>query len=252
MKIKKILKIISIPITIFLIIIFLPFFFPKKYAILTYHEFTTGTPETNMQKNIDDFKKEMKFLKKHHYKTLTLSDIECYMNKKCTLPRKSVLITFDDGSKSAYELAFPILKEYGFNAVMFYVGSNVDGDADKVITKDDLFKIENEYPNIEIASHSFNNHSDNAYKKSVSELDEDFKSMRNIVDSKYFAYPYGFYSDNYINALKTNGFELAFGFGYNTKFRKFNNKDNRYVIPRMNFSTTYPYWKFVLRMYLPF
>ena len=251
MKVKKLFQIISVPIFIILLIMIFPLLFPKKYAILTYHDFTKGNPQNNMQKNIDEFKKEMKFLKKHGYKTLTLSDIECYMNKKCKLPRKSVLITFDDGYKNTYELAFPILKEYGFNAVLFYVGENVD-NTENMINKDELFEIQKKYPNIEIASHSFSNHGENDYRKSAEELDEDFKQMRNIIDTKYFAYPFGFYSQDYIEALKNNGFELAFGFGYNTKFRKFSNKDNRYVIPRMSFSSTYPYWKFVLRMYLPF
>ena len=76
--------------------------------------------------------------------------------------------------------------------------------------------------------------------------------MEKAVNTKYFAYPYGNYSDNYIKALKNNNYKLAFAFGGNVKYKKFDNKDNRYLIPRYSFSTTYPYWKFVLRMYLPF
>lgn len=249
---KLLLKIIITIVIIALIIILLPFVFPRKYAVLTYHDFTTGKPENSMQKNIDDFKKEMKYLKKHNYKTLTLSDVECYMNKKCKLPRKSVLITFDDGWKSEYELALPILKEYGFNAVIFYIGDNIDGDNANFMSKDELFEIKNNYPNIEIASHTFNNHKDDAYTKTVDELNQDFKSMKNIVDTKYFAYPYGLYSESYIKALKKNRYSLAFTFGGDAKHKKFNNNDNRYLIPRLNLSTDYPYWKFVLRMYLPF
>ena len=249
---KKLLGILLVIILIVLLIILLPYIFPKKYAILTYHDFTTGKAENNMQKNIDDFKKEMKYLKKHNYKTLTLSDVECYMNKKCELPRKSVLITFDDGWKSIYDLALPILKEYNFNAVIFYMGNNIDGSNPNFISKDELFEIEKNYPNIEIASHSFNNHERDAYKKSVDELNEDFNSMNNIIDTKYFAYPYGLYSDNYIKALKKNKYNLAFTFGGEAKHKKFSNKDDRYLIPRLNLSTDYPYWKFVIRMYLPF
>jgi len=244
--------VISIPIIIILLLIIFPYFFPKKYAILTYHEFTSGIPKNNMQKNVDEFKKEMKYLRDHHYKTLTLKDVECYMDKKCELPRKSVLITFDDGWKNAYELAFPILKEYNFNATLFYLGENIDRTNSDFISKDELEIINKDYPNIEIASHTYQNHFEEAYNKSEEELEEDFKMMENVVDTKYFAYPYGRYSDNYIKVLKKNNYKLAFAFGGDIEYRKFDNKDNRYLIPRYSFSTTYPYWKFVLRMYMPF
>lgn len=252
MNYKKILKIISIPILIVLLIIIVPYLFPKKYAVLTYHDFTTGIPQNNMQKNIDEFEKEIKYLYNHHYKTLTLKEVECYMDHKCDLPRKSVLITFDDGWKNAYDLAFPILKKYNFNATLFYLGENIDRTNSDFISKDELSIIKKDYSNIEIASHTYQNHIEDAYKKSEEELDKDFKSMKSIVDTKYFAYPYGNYSDNYIRTLKNNNYKLAFAFGRNVKYKKFDNKDNRYLIPRLSFSTTYPYWKFIIRMYLPF
>ena len=255
MNMKKITKIFSIPILLLLLLLLLiivPYLFPKKYAVLTYHDFTSKIPENNMQKNIDEFKREMNYLKKHNYKTLTLEEVECYMDKKCDLPRKSVLITFDDGWKKSYELAFPILKEYGFNATLFYLGENIDRTNSDFISKDELEIIKKDYPNIEIASHTYSNHVEDAYTKSVEELSEDFSKMKDIVDSKYFAYPYGRYSDNYIETLKKNNYELAFSFGGKVKHKKFSDKDNRYLIPRLNLSTTYSYWKFVLRMYLPF
>ena len=252
MKSKKLIITISIIVVSILLVVLFPYLFPKKYAVLTYHDFTPKTPENNMQKNVDEFKKEMKYLKKHNYKTLTLKDVECYMNKKCDLPRKSVLITFDDGWKNAYEYALPVLKEYDFNGVIFYLGEKIDKSDPNFISQDELEIIKKDYPNIEIASHTYKNHVEDGYTKSVEELGEDFKAMKDIVDTKYFAYPYGRYSDDYIEVLKDNDYKLAFSFGGKIKHKKFSNKDNKYLIPRLNLSTTYPYWKFVLRMYLPF
>lgn len=246
------MKKILLFIILFLIIVSILIFLPKRYPVLTYHDFTTGEPTSEMQKNIDDFEKEMKYLYKHHYKTLTLKDVECYFDNKCKLPRKSVLITMDDGWKNEYLLAFDILKKYNLNAVVFYVGENYEGNNDNFINKEDLQIIKTKYPNIEIAAHTYSNHTEDAFLKSVDELTEDFKKMDEIIDTKYFAYPYGRYSDNYIQSLKDNGYKLAFGFGPNKNHRKFDIHDNRYAIPRLNLSTTYPYYRFVLRMILPF
>lgn len=246
---KKLL--LAIPIIIILIMILI-ILLQKKYMVLTYHDFTSGSPENGMQKNIDDFEKEMRYLYKHNYKTLTLKDVECFYDKKCKLPRKSVLITMDDGWKSEYKLALPILKKYNLNAVIFYIGSNYDGNNTNYINIDDLIDIENNYPNIEVASHTYNKHYENAYKESISDLDADFKDMKKILDTKYFAYPYGKHSDNYIKVLKDNNYKLAFTFGPNKEHRKFSIKDNRYEIPRVNLSTTYPFYKYILRLILPF
>lgn len=244
-------KIILSVIIIIIIFIFSFFIFNKKYAVLTYHDFTTGIPNNTMQKNIDEFEREMKYLHKHNYKTLKLKDIECFYDKKCKLPRKSVLITMDDGWKSEYKLALPILKKYNLNAVIFYIGNNYYGENENFINSTDLEDIRINYENIEIASHTYNNHTFDAYLKKSEELDSDFKKMKDIIDTKYFAYPYGQYNDNYINILKNNNYKLAFGFGPKKEHRKFSIKDNRYAIPRINLSSTYPYYKYILRLLLP-
>ena len=237
---------------IVLVIIMLIVILPKKYTVLTYHDFTKNNPSNNMQKNIKDFEKEMKFLYRNNYKTLTLKDVECFYDRKCKLPKKSVLITMDDGWKNEYKLALPILKKYKLNAVIFYVGNNYDGKNKNFINKKDIVDIKKNYKNIEIACHTYSNHEEEAYLKSENDLNKDFKEMKKIVNTKYFAYPYGKYSKNYIKVLKSNGYKLAFGFGPGKNHRKFSIKDNRYKVPRINVSTTYPYYKFILRLILLF
>ena len=227
-------------------------FMPQKIAVLTYHDFSKKRTNDEMTKNIDDFEKEMKFLKKHNYKTIKLDELECFMEKKCTLPRKSVLITMDDGWKSQFELALPILKKYNFNATIFHIGKYSNQKSDNYIDKEDIKIIRKKYKNIELAVHSYDNHSMEGYSKSKKEIKEDLEKIDNSIYKKYYAYPYGKYSKNYIKALKESEYKLAFTFGPQKEHRKLTNEDNTYLIPRLNLSKTYPYYKFVLRMILPF
>jgi peptidoglycan/xylan/chitin deacetylase (PgdA/CDA1 family) len=61
----------------------------------------------------------MKFLAKRGFKTITFKDLE---NVDRTNPNeKYVILTLDDGYEDNYTLAFPILKKYGFKAVIFLV-----------------------------------------------------------------------------------------------------------------------------------
>ena len=201
-----------------------------------------------MQITEKEFKEEMKYLKEQNYKTLTLKEMECYLKKTCKLPRKSVLITMDDGWKNELEIAAPILKKYGFHAVIFYIGENIEGKNKNFMNESDIKKLKKEYPNIELANHSYALHYEDAYKLEKEEIKEDLKKMKEINDSKYYAYPYGKYQKQYIEALKEENYKLAFTFGPDKKHRKVTEKDNVYEIPRLNISNGMTLWKFILRL----
>ena len=245
-------KIIIIILLFIIILSLIYLFLPTNIAVLGYHDFTDGTSSNDLQLTATKFDSEMKYLSDHHYQSLKLSDIECYLNHTCKLNRKSVLITMDDGWKNELLVAAPILKKYNLNAVIFYIGSNYDGHNANFMNADDLKTLKEEYPNIEIASHSYDLHHENDYLKSATEIDNDLKTMSSVVDTKYFAYPYGAYNDTYESVLKDNQYSLAFTFGPGKLHRKVKSNDNIYEVPRLNISNSMSLTKFKLRMLWPF
>ncbi|RSK28888.1 hypothetical protein EJF36_19515 [Bacillus sp. HMF5848] len=76
-------------------------------------------PATNKQM----FYEQMAFLKENGYRTITLDELYKFINGDIELPEKSVMIQFDDGLKSNYVYAYPILKEFGFTAVEYIITS---------------------------------------------------------------------------------------------------------------------------------
>lgn len=65
------------------------------------------------------FRAQMAFLKAHGYQTVTPEELERYWRGGAVrLPVRPLLITFDDGWRDNYAAAYPILKEYGFTAVI--------------------------------------------------------------------------------------------------------------------------------------
>ena len=86
--------------------------------ILTYHKFCLGESTDEYTINIDHFKQQMDYLKENDYRVITVAQLlECIENN--FFPEKPIVITVDDGFKSVYTLAFPVLKEYGFPATLF-------------------------------------------------------------------------------------------------------------------------------------
>lgn len=71
------------------------------------------------------FDEQMQTLQSAGYTTVTLDEVYNYVYRGAALPEKPVLITFDDGYLSNYELAYPILQKYGMHATMFVIGVSV-------------------------------------------------------------------------------------------------------------------------------
>lgn len=72
-----------------------------------------------------EFDREMKYLHDNGYNTVSLNDMDAWRRGELTLPEKSVVLTFDDGDRSARDIVWPILREYGFTATLFIVTSQV-------------------------------------------------------------------------------------------------------------------------------
>ena len=94
---------------------------PKGYRIvpiLTYH-FLSLTRSNNNTVRVTDFERQMAFLKRNRYQVITLDQMVDFLDHKGGVPEKAVVITFDDGWRTTYEIALPILKKYGFPATLF-------------------------------------------------------------------------------------------------------------------------------------
>ena len=63
---------------------------------------------------VNEFEEHIKWIKEK--KTFKMEELK---NLNYTLPKNSILITFDDGYKNNYTLAFPILKKYNMKATIF-------------------------------------------------------------------------------------------------------------------------------------
>lgn len=100
-------------------------------TILMYHKIGEPPPGSKLKKlwvSSDMFRQQMTYLQKNGYTPILFKDIYACWDKQTPLPKKPVLITFDDGYANNYELAAPILKNFGFPATLFVVVQTVGWD----------------------------------------------------------------------------------------------------------------------------
>jgi len=86
--------------------------------ILTYHHFSEQCSNT-LCMPVKEFARQMAYLKREGYRAVTMKEVLKFMHYQRPLPRKTVAITIDDGYRSVYDLAYPILERYNFTATLF-------------------------------------------------------------------------------------------------------------------------------------
>jgi peptidoglycan/xylan/chitin deacetylase (PgdA/CDA1 family) len=73
------------------------------------------------------FEAQMKQLKDAGITVISLQDLLAWKRGEKNIPPRCAVITFDDGYKSQYEVAWPILKKYGYPFTMFIYTEGVRG-----------------------------------------------------------------------------------------------------------------------------
>lgn len=228
----------------------------ESIPILTYHNFMTTAEKNTYAKNdeyvldVSVFEQHLKYLKDNGYKTITLDEFYDWYNKKISLTGKNIVITIDDGNLSQYVYAVPLLEKYGFNATIFVVTSRIN---DYKVTwnpkKNQFFSteiiddiIKNHSTSIKLESHSDNLHrsiNGVAAIRTVSneEIEADFKKSKEILNSHYLAFPFGFNTTDSNDILKKTGYKMAFAFGMGN-YGYATRSDSQYYIKRINASVS--------------
>jgi peptidoglycan/xylan/chitin deacetylase (PgdA/CDA1 family) len=65
------------------------------------------------------FRNQLELLDRWGFTPITFEDYRLFQSGELSLPRKPVILTFDDGYLDTYTIAYPLLREFGVKAVVF-------------------------------------------------------------------------------------------------------------------------------------
>ena len=125
--------------------------------VLTYHRIVSSAGDVTTT-NLAQFRSQMKTLKKNGWQTITLKEYEDFMEGKLSLPKKSFLLTFDDGAKDSFYPVDPILNELGYNAVMYVIVHGSETPQSTYYLSPEEIKLMLATGRWEIGSHSYDGH----------------------------------------------------------------------------------------------
>lgn len=99
----------------------------QTIPILCYHRF--GPNRSSMTVTAAAFESQMEYLARNGYRVISMAQFARFIEGGEPMPKKTVVITIDDGYRATYQVAYPILRKYGFPATV-YLYSDFVGAAD--------------------------------------------------------------------------------------------------------------------------
>ena len=202
------------------------------HSVLPDSEVTTRNEVTISPENL---KTQLQLVKDLGYTTLTMSELNDYIINNKEIPKKSILITFDDGYADNYVHAFPILKELDMKATIFVISSGIDGGY--YMSSDQLKDMVNY--GIDIESHTVNHvHLDTLpYEEQLKELKDSKATIEKVTNKEVLsiAFPFGDYNENTLKAVTEAGYSIAF----TTNRGLANRTDNKIALDRIYVSSEY-------------
>ncbi len=106
---------------------FAPFRFLNraKLPVLMYHRFSDGEEIGKTSRKA--FEIHLRYLARH-YKIISLTEAAARLKANENLPKRSAVITIDDGYHDFYDIAFPVLKAFDVPATIYLVTDFVAGN----------------------------------------------------------------------------------------------------------------------------
>jgi peptidoglycan/xylan/chitin deacetylase (PgdA/CDA1 family) len=164
------------------------------------------------------FEQQMRYLKSEGYRVVGLTDFIEWTQGRRQLPKRAVVLTFDDGYRAFREFAYPILKELGFTATLF-VYTDYVGAGRNALSWDDLKALSAEGFDIQAHSKTHGDlrraagETDAQYARRMElELSEPLKLFQRHLGRpiERLAYPYGRADDDVVAKTKEYGYVAAF------------------------------------------
>jgi peptidoglycan/xylan/chitin deacetylase (PgdA/CDA1 family) len=177
------------------------------------------------------FRAQLEYLEEADYRTITLTDLYLHLTEGYPLPKKPVILTFDDGYRDAYEVVFPMLLDYGFTGTFFVLSTPAHYESPDYLTWAQMDEMAQ--AGMSIQSHGrdhvdLRNRSYDFLVYQTLGIQEAIEQHTDI-QPRFFCYPGGRRDGNVIKVLESAGYWGA----VTTEWGQTHTRENTYEMPRL-------------------
>ena len=190
----------------------------RTLPILCYHQFTEGKATHQLELNAREFEKQIKYLLDNDYHILSFAEVREIIQGNRPIPRRGVVLTIDDGYRSVYDVAWPILKKYNVKATLFNYSDFIGAPAAltweqiKEMSASGLIEMESHAKSHSSLSRQPSDSSESAYlarlRKEFTGSNEAFRRHLGRAPT-FLSYPYGNSSRQASEIARQEGMKLA-------------------------------------------
>jgi peptidoglycan/xylan/chitin deacetylase (PgdA/CDA1 family) len=199
-----------------------------QLVIFGYHRFVNNVRRPDTEITPQAFEAQMQELKNKGIAVIPMQDFLAWRRGEKAIPARSAIITFDDGWKSQYEVAWPILKKFNYPVTLFIYTEGIrPGHFSGGESMSWEMLAEMRDAGVDIQGHSAT-HSDlrkpydKVAKKKLSPeeyeqwLNNELVGSKQMIEQKLgvkvncFAVPYGFHNDHIRDICMKAGYEAMF------------------------------------------
>jgi peptidoglycan/xylan/chitin deacetylase (PgdA/CDA1 family)/glycosyltransferase involved in cell wall biosynthesis len=196
----------------------------KKFPILMYHKVVESSflSQHKTYVSTDTFERHLKFFEKQGFTTIGFEEIYHAAINSSPLPKKPIILTFDDGYRSMITRALPLLKKYKMKAVFFVLADFSiqknfwdEGESEPELLKQEEIRALVDC-GMELGAHSFSHQhfTKMSFANCFSEAEQSKKILESLFQTKIFAFAYPFGSVN--QTAKDAVSQADFPFGVST------------------------------------
>jgi peptidoglycan/xylan/chitin deacetylase (PgdA/CDA1 family) len=195
----------------------------QRVTILAYH-WVDPDPGRKLRRwglTPEAFEAQMTTLAEGGYQVLTLGEALDVVQGLRAAPRRSVVLTFDDGYRGLLDHAVPVLERFGFRATFFLVSDRVGGTNSWDARHGDPPRSLLDWSEaatllglgMEIGSHSRTHPF--LTRLSESQLEDEIRGSRQTIEDRlgapvrFFCYPHGLHDDRCVRLLEGAGYAGA-------------------------------------------
>jgi peptidoglycan/xylan/chitin deacetylase (PgdA/CDA1 family) len=189
----------------------------QTVPILCYHRF--GGAPNRMAISPSNFEAQLDWLADNGFHVIRLSQLIGFLEGREALPKRSVVITIDDGYASVHRHALPALRKHNFPATLFAYSDFVGNGGDALTWQQMRDLLDSGLVDIQSHSKSHRNlierlpgETDERYRQAIEaevKVPSEVLERRLPVKIKHYAFPYGDANALVLEMLEKYDFELG-------------------------------------------
>lgn len=220
-----------------------------QVIVYGYHRFVNQVKRPDTEITPQMFEQQMQELKNRGITVIGMQDFLAWKRGDKNISPRCAIITFDDGWKSQYDVAWPIMKKFGYPFTLFIYTEGVRGGhfgGGEAITWEQLAEMRD--AGVDIQAHSATHQDlrkpyDKVAKKKLSPpeyeqwLHNEVVGCKELLEQRLgirvncFAVPYGFYNKHIEEVAMQAGYEALFTvYGQPITFRSSADSLGRYLM----------------------